>query len=1488
MAQPILERMLDRLYAALLAGPSLNCRPHDSRQRVDLAQLASLGDKDPTEVLRELLGPGAVSELVARVPCPPGAEGGWGRRGNGGELDNGAERTPEERAALEAWRAQKKLLTKLRNLSEDARTYAQDTGVHALMLGYPLLSIAPGALGGGTRRVLAPVAFVPVSSSVRAGSRQGLVLECRGDGVDRVIPNAALVAWLERETGKRLPDELFEDEEGARPWTEVAALLRALGGLLGLGEGAFEGLLPAEGLRAERGPSEESEGAPAEGAPSGDAPPTATEPNAAAGAESTEPDPFALERVPLADDLPQGTALLRSAVLGLFPASNQGLLRDVREMIAEPPGTGPVRAFLQAGSALDADEPEASTGRRLEQERFVSAADPCQARAVRLARTHEGLVVHGPPGTGKSQTITNIIGDHLAAGERVLFVCDKRTALDVVARRLEHLGLGHLCATVHDPQRDQRELYLAIRRALDDLPERKTDARSAGKVAKLDRELSTLQEELGELARALMEPDEHGHSFHQRVGQWMAIQAPSGEHLGLGPVELQALEEHRSAIELALDRAHAIDRPSSPWAVTADERADALDRFLALRGDEPRVRLAACVEDARAVEETASDSIPPFGDSEPLERQVERRAALRDELSWIDAHAVELPHAEHAARLAAEGVARLGQKLREAEDSLAAVRAAALDDELVLAVRGAPPTLLSVKADLAALDELEAARARWYGFLLLGARRRGREVCRRHGAGADESGLRRLRAFLEGLRQRHLAGALHAHLTGAESTGLVADEVLLATAEQYGHLLRALELALGAGDLEQRTRAALVDPRERATLLDGLERSPAHARSLAALERSSASFDLFSPAWRAELQRGLRAGRRPGDLFTRLEERLGDLEPLLRVRAGLRGLPDDLRAAVETLLAEGLPSAPGLALLTRQALGSVLQARLAADPLLVRLDDEQLDQKFRRFGTLEREKRERVRAVVDHLWTTRQKERLLSSTGSRLNALGAALRQRLFVRGRRAMRLRPMLALGREASYEDGLGDPLFDMCPVWLCSPETVAQVFPRRAIFDTLIFDEASQCRLEEALPVLTRAKRVVIAGDPQQLPPTRFFEAAVSDSEAGEIESEDQLFEAQQGEVEDLLAAALNLSIEESYLDVHYRSRNADLIAFSNEHMYGGRLQAIPGHPDRRPPFPPILLRPVAGRYEDRANRPEAEAVVEAVRGLLARPDPPSIGIATFNVAQRDLILDVLEEAALADEDFGQRLALARERSGEGSFEGLFVKNLENVQGDERDVILISTTYGPDAGGRFRRLFGPLGMAGGARRLNVLVTRARQEVWLLSSIPPEVYRRVDPIPEGALPTGTWLLFAYLRHAEELARRYRAAPPAPVAGEEPVVRVLDVPPRSPFAEALAVELARQGLSSDVHWGNEGFCVDLALTRPGDGARVLGVLTDFGRFAGTGDPVEWDLYRCEILRAQGWRLLRVWTPHYVRDPSRLTARVVAAAAPEEARANPA
>jgi hypothetical protein len=344
----------------------------------------------------------------------------------------------------------------------------------------------------------------------------------------------------------------------------------------------------------------------------------------------------------------------------------------------------------------------------------------------------------------------------------------------------------------------------------------------------------------------------------------------------------------------------------------------------------------------------------------------------------------------------------------------------------------------------------------------------------------------------------------------------------------------------------------------------------------------------------------------------------------------------------------------------------------------------------------------------------------------------------------------------------------------------------------------------------------------------------------------------------------------------LDVHYRSRDEALITFSNRHFYDNRLQLVPGHPSRQADTPAIRLIRADGIYEKRGNLREAEWVVRIVRELFERPNPPSIGVACFNLVQRDLILDKLEEEAEADPTFSERYEQARQRRELGSWAGLFVRTLENLQGDERDHVIISTTFGPDPEGKFQRHFGPVSQpVVGARCFNVLVTRARQMIHLLTSIPRAEYAVWPELAVGEKPDGCRLLYGYLHWAEKVQEQFGCEPCQAVpASDQPAGRV-NINPRpggSPVALALARRLARcHGQNCEVHWGNEGFCVDVLLrnpSRPSEG--MLGLLCDMSRFPQADDPVEWDLFRTAMLEAQGWRLHRICSPALFLDPHRV------------------
>lgn len=1434
----ILLRMLDRLYAGLASGPNLNCRPHSSRQRVDWMQFLRLRDLAPAEILRELVD-GRSVRITARVPPPksPGRPEWGARRSIASEAITEEALTTEdpstrtENSDRTDWIQQQALLTKLRALVEDSREYLQDTGVHVLHVGFPLLSLpVAGGQGGLTvsRRLLAPIAFIPVSVEIRSGAAASVLLQGLHDGADFVTPNEALFSWLERQAGPAGaevpsqaadsdPADRLEESADIAPWQEILELTRRVARMVHLDPDKY----PRESL------------------------------------EQLAPAPRGDERQMLPEIVP-------AAVLGLFPMNNQGLLRDTQALIDDPaPFTGPLQRFLTRmdSQAQPPADPAAGTVPE-DPVQLVSAADPCQVEAVRLSRSAEGLVVHGPPGTGKSQTITNMIGDHLARGERVLLVCDKRTALDVVARRLEHLGLGSLCALIHDPQRDQKPLYKAIREQLEGLSDQSPQGRSDALLKTQRDAAQAVQRALRDARSLVMDVDSRRQvSFHERMGSWLSSADPAGLHAArTQPFRLEHLQENSVTIREIVIRALRSGYREQPWCIA---RGLTLEHYLCRPVHETREKIEAWRLAARAVDAAPrlSCEVGPIAPGCRLAHLIERRGELLKRLHRalsVDANLRRrLLSVTPASRL------RIEHLLVTGNGAWSQLQSFTSEPTLERLVASWPVTAAELAARQGQLNAYVDSCQSWNWWLRIPTWFGAQRLLRQNGLDARPDSARRLAQAVMAVRARAELAAVLEEILGTETAR---DELSLRSAwdnvTDLVGILRDLE-SENAPLIAQRVQASL--EQGDADVLSLLKADLPRLTALAELQQLLETGGLVNSTWSADL---MAAGMRGDPLCPRIDE-LADnfdgLEEVLRIDAGLEALGPVLSDAVRHGLARTGSLDDCWAFLEHEALGHDLTDWVRTEPRLGAMDPVRLGHLHNEAWRLEQERQPVVREHIRDRWLMRQRSRLLALTGSRLNSLGADLRRRLTLRGERAMRLRQVLTVGDKI---DG-GDPIFDLRPVWMASPETVAQIFPRKALFDVVIFDEASQCRLEEALPVLTRGRRVVIAGDPQQLPPTRFFESAAVSSGSDAVDSDEDLFESHQRDVEDLLTAALSLDLDECYLDVHYRSRHADLVSFSNARFYGSRLQAIPSHPLRVPAEPPITLHAVAGVYEYRQNPAEADEVCRIVARLLSQDQPPSIGIACFNLTQRDLILDALESRANEDAEFGSRLAVARERSGSSAFEGLFVKNLENVQGDERDHMIISTTYGPDPAGRFYQRFGPLGQAGGGRRLNVLVTRAREHVHLVTSIPASVYRQLPEIPAGQNPGGGWLLLDYLAHAERL--QGTGVPTLMTNDTRPPGGLVETATRTPslFAAALGRLIAsRSDTWCDVHWGNEGFCIDLAFHHPGVPAdRTLGVVCDGTRYQNAADPVAWDVFRTAVLQQQGWRLERLWTPQFFRDP---------------------
>lgn len=425
----------------------------------------------------------------------------------------------------------------------------------------------------------------------------------------------------------------------------------------------------------------------------------------------------------------------------------------------------------------------------------------------------------------------------------------------------------------------------------------------------------------------------------------------------------------------------------------------------------------------------------------------------------------------------------------------------------------------------------------------------------------------------------------------------------------------------------------------------------------------------------------------------------------------------------------------------------------------------------------------------------------------------------------------------------------LMRLKPCLMMSPLSVAYFLEAETYkFDLVIFDEASQVQPQDALGAIARGAQVIIAGDPLQLPPTRFFAAALDD---GADDEED-------GPVYESILEGAGMALRRCMLKWHYRSRHEHLIAFSNARIYGGGLITFPSARERERDMGVEYVYVENGVYEGQGiNQSEARRCVQLVgRHILAHPER-SLGIIAFSQKQQAAIEYAMDQFRLAHPEFEWFFGEADE-AGARRDEPFFIKNLENVQGDERDTIIFSVGYGRNRQGRMYMRFGPLSSAGGERRLNVAITRAKLNVKLVCSILPDDIELRASSSAGARMLRDYMAFA-LRGASALG---------PGASADA--------PRDMFCDYIARALEADGYSVARRVGCSAYRVDIALERPGEpGAYFAGIECDGPTYAGARTARERDHLRARVLEGMGWRLLRVWSSELRADPEGQLRRVL-------------
>lgn len=1127
-----------------------------------------------------------------------------------------------------------------------------------------------------------------------------------------------------------------------------------------------------------------------------------------------------------------GWEVTEEGQVGLYSFSKYLLWRDLRDR-AEVLRENALVAHLLDRPREPFGAEEAAIGPE-ELDRAVGAGevfaplsyDSTQLSAILAAARGRTMVLEGPPGTGKSQTITNLIAHVIAKGQRVLFVSEKMAALDVVHRRLRGLGLGPACLELHSNKANKKGVLEQFKEALEE-----------GRVRGARRR--RWEEVTDEVDAARGRLNDHVDALHR--------ERSSGESIhGVIAREAGATRRGASTIELDL---------GDPTRVSSEE----LGRWRRALGDLDPVAEEQLVAPDHPLLLVGRQDYSPILEDETRAALNDFDGAASEFLALADAVLDLLGLASPASRGGWDLLLALASALEGAPEpgaSAAALLEGGAHLERAAALHGAATELAGLRSGFDAryraapntldLDGLERARRDTLASGLLGllTRWRGRRTLRDAFRGiAREPGSIGNDDALRGLEEVQRSLELEAEVAGAgdlERAALgpawVGDAPDLAASADHLQRVRSIAEALAAfapdAGLTPRSAAEALTARWNNGLTDPAGALAAAARelaaALAALEKRKADAEEAAQplpgapvGWSrdevAELQ----------GLTLRWADRWGELRGWTRWQSLRAAALEAGRGDVVAALEEGRIRA-GRA---REVFdGAYSRAwvlhEISSDGALKAFDGADQGRAMDRFVDLDEERLEAAREEVRQRVGAKRPQPAVLREKNRGTALGVL--QREITKKTRHMAIRRLLA---------ELGELAMELKPCFLMSPMSVAQYLeadhPR---FDLVVFDEASQIPVWDGIGAIARGSQAVIVGDPKQLPPTSFFSR--SEDEAVE---EDEI-----QDLESILEECIGAQVPTQRLAWHYRSRHESLIAFSNERYYDQGLLTFPSNSSEGLG---VSSRYVEGGVYDkgrtRTNAVEAREVVDEVVRRLKDPAQRdrSVGVVTFSQAQQTLVMDLFDGAVREHPELEPFF-------DEGAEEPVFVKNLENVQGDERDVIVFSVGYGPDERGNVSMNFGPLNKDGGERRLNVAVTRAREEVVVFTSLRPD---QIDLARTSARAVRD--LQAFLRHAERGSRGGRA--PGVAAGG----------PSDGLVERIAARLVELGWEVTTGVGASSVRMDIAVAHPARPGRYLaGIETDGDNYARSATARDRDRLRPMVLTGLGWDLLRVWSVDWWRD----------------------
>ena len=1058
----------------------------------------------------------------------------------------------------------------------------------------------------------------------------------------------------------------------------------------------------------------------------------------------------------------------------------------------------------------------------VDSQRHVVDADSSQSLAIEAVRRGENLVIQGPPGTGKSQTITNVIAAAIADGKKVLFISEKMAALEVVNRRLKSVGLGPACLELHSHHANKRKVLEELK-ATRDLGKPRVEHRE-----QIIHELSNVQQQLNAHSRTMHQAlAPCTLTPYQILGQLARLDTVQIAHLpdllqgaqNWSPEDFHSRQQIVEALRQAVSKVSPV--AGHPWRGVCHPALLKLDaqRF-AQQLPTLQAMLARLQQDAELLAQSlsapAAQTILTLHEQITLAQQlasapsIDRQAVANS--IWDQGLGQLHKLVECGTRFSLKAQ-NLGSSFAEsawtADWNAPRQSIAAYGDSLFRIFNsGYRAAIANLKGQLK--TTLPSSRAERLNLLdsLIEAQQLRQNLGQQQTLGADAFGS----LWLDEQSDWAQLQAVLGWMAGPDGQGRSAA---------FRQLYAQLPSPAHCADLAARASASLQAFEDAAqSLLDGYRLQTREAFGAADLARIPlADFGERLAQWVAE----------PNALL--------DWTSYHATREQARAA--GMAVLVQQLENESIAQGALPAIFERAYYEALLRQATQAHPELVAFNGDQHSQKVRQFRALDLERIELARAqsALSHY---EQVPRSTSGMGP-LGVLNGEI-----ARKRGHMPLRKLFKLAGEAVQA---------IKPVFMMSPLSVAQFLEPAAVeFDLLVIDEASQIEPVDALGAIARCKQLVVVGDDRQLPPTRFFSRMTSEQDEFDDEDEDQLI-AGAADVESILSLCLAKGMPQLMLRWHYRSRHQSLIAVSNQQFYNSSLYVVPSPYTARSGMGLRFHHLPEGRFDSgasRINRIEAQTIARAIMQHAQQSPQLSLGVAAFSLQQKVAIQDELE-------------LLRRQQPEAESFfvahpnEPFFIKNLENVQGDERDVIFISVAYARNAQGYLPMRFGPVSADGGERRLNVLISRAKQRCEVFSSITAD-----DIDLERGKGKGVAALKVFLQYA--------------ATGQLALAGISGRDLESPLEEDVYEALTAQGLQVQTQIGIAGFFIDLAVVDPEQPGRyLLGIECDGMSYHHSRSARDRDRLRQSVLESQGWTLLRIWGCDWFRQPRAQTERVLAA-----------